>query len=240
MSHNPLLCIAHRGGRALGTENTLDTVAKALRLGVDGIEIDVWQVGQELLVTHDRELGRVIRGEGRLLDVSPDQLQALKNTDDSPVVRLQQVLELVGDKAFLNIELKGPGCAPAVADVVDRFCRRQKFSTDNYIISSYDHSQLYWLQKHAPIIRRGVLVYGIPHDGVACCDALGAYSFHPSIDFINKSLVSKARGMGLQVWVYTVNREDDFADLSAMGVHGVFTDFPEQLLVFNEASRGYG
>lgn len=233
MTQKPLLCIAHRGGRAHGTENTLATIEKSLNLGVDGIEIDVWQVHGQLLVTHDRQLGRVIRGEGRLLDVSKDAISQLRNYDDSPVPSLQNVLDCVGDRAVLNIELKGPACAAQVAQQLLDHSRKQHIDLERYVISSFDHQQLYWLKENAAAIRRGVLVGTIPLDYAACCEALGAWSFNPSIDFLSAPLVEDARNRGLEVWVYTVNDPVDFRELREMGVTGVFADFPERVLEFN-------
>lgn len=233
-----LKAIAHRGGRAHGVENTLATIENALKMGVDGIEIDVWQLAGQLLVTHDRQLGRVISGEGRLLDVPAEQIPQLRNYDDSPVPSLEAVLDCVGDRALLNIEIKGPNSAPLVAQQVRDYCRLNKVSIENYVVSSFDHRQLYWLKENAPEIRRGVLVGHIPLDYAACCDALKAWSFHPSIDFISAELVQDARERGLEVWVYTVNDPADFRDLQAMGVTGVFADFPERVLQFNEEQLG--
>jgi glycerophosphoryl diester phosphodiesterase len=36
-----------------------------------------------------------------------------------------------------------------------------------------------------------------------------------------------AHRRGLKVFVYTANREEDFRAMDAMGVDGVFTDFPK-------------
>ena len=48
------LIIGHRGAKGHVAENTLPSVAKALDLGVDGIEIDVFKCKSgELVVFHD-------------------------------------------------------------------------------------------------------------------------------------------------------------------------------------------
>lgn len=229
----PLRCIAHRGGRAHGVENTLATIEKSLAMGVDGIEIDVWQLHGKLLVTHDRQLGRVIRGSGRLMDLPAEAIPQLRNYDDSPVPSLRDVLECVGDRAILNIEIKGPNSAGLIAQQVQTFSHDRKIDLDNYLISSFDHQQLHWLKENAPTLKRGVLLGTIPLDYAACAEALGAWSIHPSIDFVNTALVDDARRRGLEVWVYTVNDAHDFRDLAAMGVTGVFADYPERLLQFN-------
>lgn len=235
VTNNKLCCIAHRGGRKLGCENTLDTISAALNLGVDAIEIDVWRVGDQLLVTHDREFGRVIVGDQRVTDITPRQIDSLRHIDGSSVARLEQLLELVGKQTRLNIELKGPACAELVAKLLDAFCQQKKIAQDNYVVSSFDHTQLDWLHKNAPTIPRGVLYYGHSLDGIATCKKLDAYSYHPSVDFIIPQLISEARNLGMEVWPYTANREDDFQDLLALGATGVFTDDPVLLKKFNDS-----
>jgi glycerophosphoryl diester phosphodiesterase len=235
--NHPLYCIAHRGGRRKGSnssENTLGAFAKSIALGVDAIEVDVWQVGGQLLVTHDRRLGKTLPGKGRLLDHTPNYLRNLEMECGGRIPTLQEVLESVGEQVALNIELKGPGCAQLVARTLEQFVRDSSGTFEQYIFSSFDHHQLFHLKQSLPQVKRGVLIEGIPLTYARCCEPLEAYSFHPNVDFINQALVDDAKQRGLKVWVYTVNEIDDFCHLSAMGVDGVFTDYPERLLKLNK------
>ncbi len=51
------LKIGHRGARAYETENTLESFRKAIELGVNAIELDVRQSGDEkLIISHDDNL----------------------------------------------------------------------------------------------------------------------------------------------------------------------------------------
>jgi glycerophosphoryl diester phosphodiesterase len=44
-----LFCIAHRGGpihhQHTSPENSLEAIRRSLALGVDAVEIDIWQIG---------------------------------------------------------------------------------------------------------------------------------------------------------------------------------------------------
>ncbi|GAB3093983.1 glycerophosphodiester phosphodiesterase [Aestuariicella hydrocarbonica] len=230
---SPLLCIAHRGGSQLFSENTLAAFTESLALGVDAIELDIWNIGGELLVTHDRRLGKTLPGQGRLIDHHPQQLKELILECGNRLTTLPEVLELVGNQVMLNIELKGPNCVDGVASALESYARDHQAGFDHYVISSFDHRQLYDFKQCLPQVKRGVLVEGVPLDYAACADALEAYSFHPSINFINQELVNDAKVRGLQVWVYTVNEEEDMQWMVELGVDGVFTDFPRRLLAFN-------
>lgn len=71
--------IGHRGAMGYKPENTLSSFEKALRLGVDGIELDVWvcQSG-ELVVFHDETLDRITNGSGNVFDKTLSELKQLK------------------------------------------------------------------------------------------------------------------------------------------------------------------
>lgn len=228
-----LFCIAHRGGSQRFTENTLAAFEESLQLGVDAVELDVWNVGGELLVTHDRRLGKSLPGRGLLLEQSPEQLRQLPLPCGNHLATLAEVLELVGDKAVLNIELKGPDCVAPVARLLENFVRSHKLGWDHYVISSFDHPQLLAFKQRLPQVKRGVLINGIPLDYAAGFDQLEAYSLNPCIDFINAELVRDAQARGLQVWVYTVNAEEDMKLMAALGVDGIFTDYPARLQALN-------
>jgi len=234
----PLYCIAHRGGKSQFTENTLANLSHCLTLDVDAIEVDVWQVSGELLVTHDRRLGHSLPGHGRLLDFSPEQLLKLELECGSRLARLTEILELVGDKVQLNIEIKGPDCEQKLAEVLISHCHDYAFSLEQFVVSSFDHPQLLSLKQRLPEVRRGVLLAGIPLNHAACCDELGAYSFHPNINCMNQALIDDAKQRGLKVWAYTVNEADDMELLASMGVDGIFTDYPEKLLALNSQCDG--
>jgi len=229
-------CIAHRGG-PLATdqplpENSLAAIGRALTLGVDAIEIDVFQVEGELYVTHDRRLGRVVSGEGVIDQLSREYLSRQKLMNREPLPRLHQVLELVQGQVLLNIEIKGPEVVSDLAEQLREFVAETQGSFESYLLSSFDHRQLYQALHKLPEVRRGVLIDGIPLDYAACCDALRAYSFHTHLGFLSPELLEDAHKRGLENWVYTVNYPDDWALMLKLGVDGIFTDKPDALLAF--------
>lgn len=232
-----LKCIAHRGGPLVDNrplpENSLAAIARALDLGVYAIEIDIYQVEGELFVTHDRRLGKLVSGQGIITELPLAYLREQRLENGELLPTLQQVLALVKDRALLNIEIKGANCVPALTKMLVEYCRDHQQSYEQYLISSFDHQQLHQCLHALPQVRRGVLIEGIPLDYAQCCDALQAYSFNTHLSFISPALLDDARNRGLQNWVYTVNRVDEWAWLQRLGVDAVFTDRPDELLAFN-------
>ena len=233
----PLLCIAHRGGpqfaQSVLPENSLAAIARALELGVYAVEIDIFQVEGELLVTHDRRLGRVVSGEGIITDQSLSYLRQQRLDNGEPIPTLQQVLELVGDKALLNIEIKGANSVPTLKRVLDEYVSARQGNYEQYVVSSFDHQQLLQCLQQLPQVKRGVLIEGIPLDYAACCEPLKAYAFNTHLSFLTPELIQDAQKRGLKNWVYTVNNEDDWHAMISLGVDAVFTDKPDKLLAFN-------
>ena len=63
-SRNPLV-IGHRGAKGHLAENTLPSIDKALNLGVDGVEIDIFRCASgELVVFHDQTLEKLTNSSG--------------------------------------------------------------------------------------------------------------------------------------------------------------------------------
>lgn len=235
----PLLCIAHRGGPQMGPiplpENSLAAIARALTLGLYAVEIDVFQVEGELLVTHDRRLGRVVSGQGIITDQSLAYLREQRLENGEPIPTLQQVLELVGDKALLNIEIKGQNSVPALKRILQDYIATHQGNYEQYAISSFDHQQLHQCLCEMPQVKRGVLIEGIPLDYAACCEPLKAYSFNTHLSFLSPELLQDSKKRGLKNWVYTVNHVEDWQYVQSLGVDAVFTDKPDKLMEFNRA-----
>jgi glycerophosphoryl diester phosphodiesterase len=73
------LVFAHRGGCALGPENTLATFDAGLACGADGLELDV-QLSSDgvLVVCHDTTLNRTTAESGKVVDRTAAQLALIQ------------------------------------------------------------------------------------------------------------------------------------------------------------------
>lgn len=213
-------------------ENSLAAIERALEAGVDAVEIDIYQIEGELLVTHDRRLGRVISGEGIITQLPLAYLREQKLANGEPLPTLRDVLALVKDRALLNIEIKSANCVPVLKQQLVGFVSDLQLSLEHYIVSSFDHQQLFQCLQAMPDVKRAALIEGIPLDYAQCCEPLNAYAFNTHLSFITSELIGDARQRGLKNWVYTVNHDDDWRWLRALGVDGVFTDVPDRLQKF--------
>ncbi|MBT8321429.1 MAG: glycerophosphodiester phosphodiesterase, partial [Eudoraea sp.] len=142
------LVIGHRGAMGHETENSLPSIQKALDLGVDIIEIDVFKIKSgEIVVFHDKRVERLTNGEGNIEDYSLSDLSKLLLEGNHHIPLLKDVVDLVDKKADLNIELKGAGTADRVNHIMSDYVESHGWSWDNFLISSFDWDELRDMRK---------------------------------------------------------------------------------------------
>lgn len=70
--------IGHRGAPTLAPENTLASFSKALKLGVDAIELDVHLTAdRQVVVLHDATVDRTTDGRGVVKNLSLREIKQL-------------------------------------------------------------------------------------------------------------------------------------------------------------------
>jgi glycerophosphoryl diester phosphodiesterase len=223
-----MLIFAHRGASAYAPENTLLAISKALELHADGIEIDVHQVEQGLVVIHDRWVHRTTNGKGQLADHTLASLQTLDAGLGEHVPSLLQVMELIAGRCQLNIEIKGVKDLGLLQAHLEMAITKFNFNLDQIIVSSFDHHLLRALKTKVPAIKIGALTATKPIDYAAFAESLQAFSVNADISFLNEAFVQDAHQRGLKVFVYTVDEPADLLMLKQWGVDGVFSNAPDK------------
>lgn len=224
-----MLCIAHRGAMGHAPENTLSSIRKAIEIGAPCMEIDVYYVDGHLVVFHDDRLERTTDGTGYLCEQSFDYLRSLDAGQGQKIPTLEEVCAEINSKTCLNIELKGTDTAAPVAKLIAQLVD-DGWDINRFLVSSFHHRELLEVKRLNRNIKVGALVKGIPVDDAKFAEELGAFSVHPSLEFVDQALVEDAHERGMKVYVYTVDHPEDLVRMQNMGVDGVFTGFPEIVL----------
>ena len=230
MKPQKLFCFGHRGAAGHEPENTLRSVRKALQLGAGGVEVDVYYVDGELVVIHDRTLGRTTNGHGFVARQTFAQLRALDAGLGEKIPTLAEVFDVVDHRAVINVELKGPRTAAPVAALIDKYVCERGWRHEKFVVSSFNHAQLRQIRTLQPMIQLGALIERIPRGLASFAERLGAGSVNISRTAVTDELVADAHRRGLQVFVFTVNESRDIAKMQQLGVDGVFSDFPERVV----------
>ena len=221
--------LGHRGAAAYDApENTLAAVDRALRLGADGVEVDVRLTADGVPVCHhDPGLRRTAGDPRHLSSLTWAQLQ------DVPlaVPLLDNVLARVAGRGRLVVELKTPqwptGASTGLLETVAAVLRRHDLS--DVLVSSFDRPRLGRLRTLLPV-RTGLLLRpGVPM-GVALRRSVadGHDEAHPHLlsALTGLDLVGWAHEHGLRLAAWTVDRPDHLRRLAAAGVDAAICDDP--------------
>src|SRR5262245_60931962 len=101
-SKKPLV-IAHRGDTQAALENTMPAFESALRLSVDGIEMDL-QLSRDgrVVIFHDDDLLRLAGRPGSIEDFTLAELEQIPLANGGRIPTLDSLLDLAHDRCLLN------------------------------------------------------------------------------------------------------------------------------------------
>lgn len=228
--NNPFLKIGHRGAKGYVTENTLESIQKALEQQVDGIEIDVHVCATgELVVFHDFTLDRMTNGTGEIGKTSLSELKQLKVNNWFSIPTLEEVLDVIDKTCILNIELKGRNTALACCEVVQKYIKEKKWDYSHFIVSSFQHHELeaiYKLDKQIPL---GVLTKASVTEAMEFAKTINAMAIHPNFALLTSENVKMAQANGYKVYTWTVNDRKTIKRMKRYGVDGIISDVPDRL-----------
>lgn len=224
------LIIGHRGAMGYETENTLASVQKALDLGVDMIEIDVFKIASgEIVVFHDERLDRLSNAAGKIEEYNIVDLNAVILDGNHQIPMLQDVLKLINNQVALNIELKGANTANRVNFIVDYYVRQRGWSWDNILISSFNWDELKAMRAINPEVQLAILTEENPLEALPIANELNAIAINPWYKTLTQETVTAIQDKGFKVYTYTVNELEDLQKMLDWGVDGIFTNYPDRL-----------
>lgn len=165
------LILGHRGVPISHQENTLSGFRKAVELGIDGVELDVFLTADDkAVVFHDEDIERLTGEKGKITEMTWDEISKRRiqskidmghNVVDygtqERIPLLEEVLDAFKDKLMINIEMKA--YAPKwsrrhTGTEVARIIRKTK-AENSVIITSFDFFMLYYLEREYPGLHSG-------------------------------------------------------------------------------------
>ncbi len=207
--------IGHRGV-AGSPENSVEGFERAIKMGVDGIELDVRQSGDgKLVVLH----GTVV-GDHAVQTTPYETFRFAIEGHEIPL--FEDVLKKFGKKTFLDIELKQPGFEAEATALIKKYTNPEKT-----MVSAFDTKSLETVHELLPQLQLGYIYnrtqdeesrHNCPVDVVI-----------PQFRLASRELIDEVHEEGLKVWAWTVNEEVEIKRLLALGVDGLITDYPERV-----------
>ena len=215
-----MLKIGHRGAKGHLPENTLASFEKAIALGVDMIELDVWLSSDKIpMVIHDETIDRTTSKMGLVTDYNAKELQHLG------IPTLRDVFELVDNRCEINVEIKTFSATQAVLNLI----AKNTFNQSKILISSFDWNALQEVRFHDEDIRIGVLSETDLDLAIAFAKFIKAEAIHPYYHLLTAENVEKIKEKGFKVFPWTINEPEDITFVKSLEVDGIITDFPERL-----------
>ncbi|MEV3907653.1 glycerophosphodiester phosphodiesterase [Streptomyces canus] len=259
--------VAHRGASEDAPEHTLAAYRKAIEDGADALECDVRLTADgHLVCVHDRRVNRTSNGRGavsalelsdlaaldfgsrktrefwRTRDEEPDWVYRPEDREDTSVLTLERLLELVADagrRVEMAIETKHPTRwagqveerllvllkrfgLDAPASAAESPIRVMSFSARSLHrvrAASPTLPTVYLLQFVSPRLRDGRLPAGV---GIA----------GPSIRIVRNhpGYIERLKRAGHQVHVWTVNEPEDVDLCVELGIDAIITNRPRAVL----------
>lgn len=231
--------IAHRGASGMAPENTLAALALAAEQGASHVEIDVSiSLDGVPFVHHDDTLERCTNGTGNLCDRTAAELdaltadQGLEGFTGEPLPRLEAVITLLESRGVgLNLEIKPK--AGLEIQTTEAICACVEYywpSGLSLVFSSFERSCLEMARQLLPGVPRALLVGPVPDDWQQQLDQYQCHNLHCAANALKPDAASAIEQAGVGLYCYTVNDVEQASRLWAMGVSGVFTDYPARLL----------
>ncbi len=242
------LNFAHRGASYEAPENTLAAFLLAAELGADGVELDV-QLSKdgEVVVIHDLNLECSTNGSGPVRERTLAQLKDLDaggwfdpGYAGQQVPTLQEVIDAVGHRLLLNIELKTPSLRDdgLVAEVVRTI--EDNHLLDRVIVSSFNPIALWRVRRLEPWIPIGLLYapdLPLPLRHPWARHLLKLEALHPRHSLVDQRYLRWARGRGYGVHTWTVDDPGRMWQLMRLGVELIITNRPDLLSQVLEARQ---
>lgn len=236
--HNTV--IAHRGASAYAPENTMRAFHEAFLRGAKWVEFDVMLAACGTpIIFHDETLERTSTGGGDVGIRSFQQLQTLdagawfsSHFASERIPSLEMVLQFLLEAGMsANIEIKPlphqeRQTVEQTLNIVNKLTAQ---NNPRLLFSSFSLPTLHHLRELAPNAHLGLLM----HEWLPHWKTLAKALYVDSIN-INEAILTPATAADIKqqqktLLCYTVNSSDAAKRFFAMGVDGVFSDYPDLL-----------
>ena len=232
-----VLIFGHRGASAYAPMNTIPAFELAAEQGAHGVELDVHLTKDgDLIIVHDFTIDHTTDGTGTVTDKT---LAELKEYDAGSwfdatfaglkLPTLSEVFEAVGDKLYINVEIKSlareaDGTEEVVAD-----CIRKHNMVERVIVSSFNP---YVLKRFRPVAPEMVIGYLLhpnslsdeSHTILTPSDYEALHYYH---NMIGSDELAFAKKHDKPINTWTVNDTELALRLQSQGVKGIITDTPD-------------
>jgi len=229
---------SHRGGRMEFDENTISAFEASYRAGYRGYETDVRMTRDgELVILHDTDLKRTTDMQGRVEEMTADQIRKAGTKKGNKVMFLDELMDWLdskGDVTYVEFELKTKPIELYPRERLEEYCEKlyarvmkNKPEGATYLFTSGDYRGLRYLQQAHPDARM-LLITGNPccEESINLCKAMGISRLGATIDGTSREAVAKAHKEGIIVSLWPGKSAEDAVLGVYLGADFLCTDVP--------------
>ncbi|MFH1319951.1 MAG: glycerophosphodiester phosphodiesterase family protein [Bacteroidota bacterium] len=239
------LVIAHRGASSIAPENTLSAFSMAIDFGADFFECDVHlSADDSLMIIHDGTVDRTTDGTGSVSSMTYNQLRQLdagypdkfgSQFAGEQIPTLNEVLSLAKNTIKVCIELKDNNLENRIMNLVQQFNMK-----DEVVIFAFNLNQLQTIKNLDPNIAVCNLEAFLTSYSIDDVVNIGGEIVSGGIIFPSQDNINYAHQNNIEIWQWKVEDTEDMIELMTMGIDGIITDYPQDLIELQDSKPGTG
>ncbi|MBM4169440.1 MAG: glycerophosphodiester phosphodiesterase [Ignavibacteria bacterium] len=246
------IIVAHRGISAKAPENTISAFTLALETpGIHVVELDVrLSKDEEVIVLHDRTLQRTTTGNGAARAYTLRELRSFDagswfdpKFSHERIPTLREVLDLVGRRLAVNVELKSDPLHREPDGLLERRVLdvvREIGVAHRVVYSSFRHHMMANIRRMEPNAVTGV-IYSMMSNFASLPSSLaktvGASFFVCAKHELRQAMIRDAHQHDVAVFVYTLNSVSGLKRFLDLGADGIISDAADDVVAALEQSK---
>ncbi|HKQ52054.1 MAG TPA: glycerophosphodiester phosphodiesterase [Pyrinomonadaceae bacterium] len=237
--------IAHRGGGGEWPQETTYAFDRAVKTGVDVLEMDVHKTSDNhLVLMHDPNVDKTTGHPGFIKKMTSDEVKALDAAAKWPSlkgtgIQVPELEEVFGryPKARMVIEIK-----QKTPPLIDELCEliRAHGKTEEVLVASFSDEVLKDFRGKCPEVATSASPFEA--GALLLVNSFLKGDYRPDTDalqipwqlsltpHLNQKIIAKARELDLAVHAFTVNKPEEMETWINLRVDGIITDYPTTLL----------
>lgn len=224
---------AHRGASEYAPENTMSAFFLGLQMHANGVETDVRETADGVLVLfHDENTLRTTGQDFKVKELTYDQLLSLDVGlykgdffKGEKIVTMEEFLKYFSGKELeFAIEIKALNIEQKVMDLINKYECKNKVT-----ITSYHLDVLKCIRSLDKEIRLGLLRKEYEEGILDLLQSLEIDQYCPMVTFVTKQLVEEAHRRGMTLRTFAVKTCQQMNYAIECGVDGMTINFPDKL-----------
>lgn len=219
------MIVGHRGAAGYEPENTLLSFKKAIDIGVDWIEFDLHRSADgHLVVIHDPTVDRTTNGQGKVSEMTLDELKRLDAGKGQQIPTFQEVIDLARGRVKMIPEIKQEGIEMELLDVIDR-----NGVVNDCMVSSFITHAIRLCKKFHPTLQTAAIFSHLPIDLQAMSLDVMADALFLRKDIVSQALVEECHKNGFTVNIWNEDKPEEIRKYAEMGPDFMSSNYPDRL-----------